>query len=66
MNSYLKDFLGGIANIVYTPKLKIEKRSINNRTDYEALYSDWEKVGLDMRKAIEKYKNDYFKENGDS
>jgi len=34
-------------------------RRRSKASDYDTLYSDWEKVGKDMSKAIDIYKKDY-------
>ena len=48
----LSVFSFGSDSLQYKPPLRLKK------TDCEALYSDWEKVGFDMSKSIEGYKDE--------
>jgi len=45
MNSNLKAFIEGIADIVYQPEISLKRNSNFEKDDYKALKSDWEKVG---------------------
>ena len=60
MKRNLREFINGIADIVYQPKISLKKNSNFEKDDYKALKSDWEKVGNDIRDAMKKY-NDYQK-----
>ena len=50
----MKDFLRGVGSVINLFPLERKGPSISDRSDIDAIKSDWEKVGKDMRFAIEK------------
>ena len=60
MKKHLQDFINGIADIVYSPEISLKKSNSNfEKNDLQALQSDWEKVGNDIRNAMSEYDKQY-------
>ena len=60
MSKKLKNLLKGAASIfeIYpNTSARLRKRFLE-RTDAEALYSDWQKIGNDIRRTTEKYERE--------
>ena len=54
-----RSFISGMADVANS-----SRKSISNpaKSDLRALSSDWEKIGKDLRYAINKYKKEYVNE----
>jgi hypothetical protein len=52
----IKSFIEGVKHLTFIPLLDPEVQEILNRTNEEAIKSDWEQVGQDINNAILKYK----------
>ncbi len=61
MKDFWRYFWEGVGSIsLFPPRLR--KRPLSDeearRADYEALKGDWEKVGEDLRRAIQRYEKE--------
>ena len=56
MRRRTRSFISGMADVANS-----SRKSISNpaKSDLRALSSDWEKIGKDLRYAINKYKKEY-------
>ena len=52
----MKYFINGIASIFCQSDILLKKNSDFEKDDYKALKTDWEKVGNEMRNAINENK----------
>lgn len=57
MKKIFMAFINGIADIFHQPEISLKKNSNFEKDDYKALRSDWEKVGNDIRNAMDEYRD---------
>ena len=61
---YIKQYLKMMADLFTPPQEKYRKMGLFAKTDSEALASDWQKVGDDIRVAISEYEKSTQQEVG--
>lgn len=58
MNRYIRSFLRGAASLYFPEDAPLSSKYPKYRTAAEALRADWERVGQDIRKAMDAYEEE--------